>query len=556
MEYRIDSNKMLIVEPRISFQDNRSENLLNGETRTAAEALLNSTINNRNNESNALNLRNEITWRHGFSSKPGRSYSINLNNNFSLRNSDAYLDAITGYQKAGSLLYDTLRQFTDNYTRNNSVSVNVAYSEPVGKKAQLQVNYNPQFSRNKTDQRNYLFNSASESYSIPDTSQSNLFNNTVKSQNGGLSYRLGDRDLQFNLGINHQTTRLESDQQFPQIFRVDKRFNNWLPNAYLRYNLSRQTNLRIFYRTRVENPNVNQLQNVFNITNPLYITSGNPQLDQSYSHSLSGRISMTNSQKATNFYAGVFTQAASNYITNGTWIATADSFLTDNIVLRKGAQYSRPVNLDGFKSLRSYVNYGFPLKFIKSNLNLNGGITFAKQPGLINNVVNESNNLVYTMGANIGSNISEFIDFNVSYSGNINTVKNSVQQNLNNRFYSHSAGVRVNLLTKSGWFLLNDVSNQLYKGLAAGFDQDFWLWNASAGKKFLKNNRGELKLSVFDLLRQNQSVVRNIGETYIEDVQTQVLQQYFMLTFTYTLRNFGRGPRQDAEQREGRDFRR
>jgi len=31
----------------------------------------------------------------------------------------------------------------------------------------------------------------------------------------------------------------------------------------------------------------------------------------------------------------------------------------------------------------------------------------------------------------------------------------------------------------------------------------------------------------------------NATETYIEDVQTQVLQQYFMLTFSYRLRNFG-----------------
>jgi hypothetical protein len=59
------------------------------------------------------------------------------------------------------------------------------------------------------------------------------------------------------------------------------------------------------------------------------------------------------------------------------------------------------------------------------------------------------------------------------------------------------------------------------------------------GKKFLANQKGELKLSVFDLLKQNQSISRNVTETYIEDIQNQVLQQYFMLTFTYNLRNFG-----------------
>jgi hypothetical protein len=40
----------------------------------------------------------------------------------------------------------------------------------------------------------------------------------------------------------------------------------------------------------------------------------------------------------------------------------------------------------------------------------------------------------------------------------------------------------------------------------------------SAGKKLFKSRKGELRLSVFDLMRQ-----------------------YFMLTFSYNLRNFGAG---------------
>ena len=54
-----------------------------------------------------------------------------------------------------------------------------------------------------------------------------------------------------------------------------------------------------------------------------------------------------------------------------------------------------------------------------------------------------------------------------------------------------------------------------------------------------KKQQGELKLSVFDLLKQNRSIVRNVTDVYIEDVQNEVLRQYFMLTFTYNLRTFG-----------------
>jgi hypothetical protein len=57
-------------------------------------------------------------------------------------------------------------------------------------------------------------------------------------------------------------------------------------------------------------------------------------------------------------------------------------------------------------------------------------------------------------------------------------------------------------------------------------------------KKFLANKQAELELSVFDLLNQNTSIARLNTESYIEDTRTDVLQQYFMLTFTYKFQNF------------------
>ncbi len=71
----------------------------------------------------------------------------------------------------------------------------------------------------------------------------------------------------------------------------------------------------------------------------------------------------------------------------------------------------------------------------------------------------------------------------------------------------------------------------------------------------LKKQAGEIKLSVFDLLKQNRSISRNVTASYIQDVDNQVLQQYFMLTFTYKLKTFGKGKPNDDNDR-GREFRR
>ena len=264
-------------------------------------------------------------------------------------------------------------------------------------------------------------------------------------------------------------------------------------------------------------------------------------MKQQYTNNFITRYTYTNSAKGQSFFANIFFQTTKDYVANAVYTALQDSMLTNTVTLYKGSQISKPVNLDGYISARSFFTFGLPLKFIKSNLNFNAGVSYSKLPGLINNVSNISNNYNYNLVGVLASNISEYIDFTLSYSGNINVVKNTLQPNLNNNYFVQSAGITANLLSKKGLFFQNDLSNQYYKGLSDGFNQNYWLWNVAIGQKFLKNQAGELKLSVFDLLKQNKSITRNVTESYIEDVRNQVLQQYFMLTFSYKLKNFGSG---------------
>ena len=158
---------------------------------------------------------------------------------------------------------------------------------------------------------------------------------------------------------------------------------------------------------------------------------------------------------------------------------------------------------------------------------------------MVNYKLNNTNNYVYNTGVVFASNISEYVDFNLSYNASFNNATTTTGNSLNSNFVNQTAGLQMNLLNKKGWFVNNDITDQSYSGLTGGFNQSFWLWNAAIGKKFLAKRAGELKLSVFDLLKQNQSIIRTVTGAYIEDARTQVLQQYFLLTFTYSLRNFG-----------------
>jgi uncharacterized membrane protein YgcG len=550
IEYRIDSSNSLIINPSLNFQKNNSLSHSVSQTYYGAGDTVNTSDNITKSHRDGYNLRNNILYRHAFA-KRGRSFSINLNTTLNKNDGESYV--ISHYRFFDGGVIDSLQnQFTTNPTNGYSIASNVAYTEPIGKKGQLQINYLPSYSKSKADQQTFRYDPAIDKYSRFDSSLSNRFTNETIAHNGGISYRLGTtRDNQFSIGVNIQHSELKSDRIFPTVTQVDQAFTTLLPNLMWRKKISLHSNFNIFYRANTNFPSITQLQDVVNTNNPLRVSSGNPDLKQSYTHFLSGRYTFTNTQKGQSFFANIFMQAAQDYISNATFRAVnGDSIIQKGITLKEGSQLTKPVNLDGYKSFRSFFTYSMPVKFIKSNLNLSTGFIYSKLPGMVNYLKTMTNNYTYNTGVVIASNISEYIDFNLSYNANFNYVTNSAQDQ-DDRYVNQAAGLQLSLLTKTGWFVQNDLSNQTYSGLSSAYNQSYWLWNAAIGKKFLKNKTGELKLSAFDLLKQNQSIVRTVQENYVEDSQTKVLQQYFMLTFTYSLKNFGKPPARNFERRGG-----
>ncbi|MBL7763188.1 MAG: outer membrane beta-barrel protein, partial [Chitinophagaceae bacterium] len=469
LEYKIDSSNSVIINPSLNFQKNNSVSNSLAQTFYGANDTANTSVNDGSSYRNGYNLRNNILYRHSFAKKR-RSLSVNLNTTLNKNNSRSFVYSNYRFFQGASFEDSLQNQYSDNQADGYTISSNIAYTEPVGKKGQLQFNYSPSYSRNNADQQTYLFDNVDGKYNDFDTTLSNLFENTITSHNAGISYRLGaSRDNQFSVGVNFQNSKLQSDRSFPTITTVDQTFTNILPNLRWSRKVSPRSSFNIFYRASTNFPGVSQLQDVVNLSNPLRVSSGNPDLQQSYSHFISGRYTFINTQKGQSLFANIFLQGTQDYISNATYVASADSVIQQGIVLKAGSQFTKPVNLDGYKSIRSFLTYSLPVKFIKSNINLNAGFAYSKLPGLINNVKTNTDNFIYNAGVVIASNISENIDFNISYSANFNNARSSASQQQNNRYVNQAVGIQLNLLSKNGWFVHNDISNQMYSGLSDGF---------------------------------------------------------------------------------------
>ena len=87
--------------------------------------------------------------------------------------------------------------------------------------------------------------------------------------------------------------------------------------------------------------------------------------------------------------------------------------------------------------------------------------------------------------------------------------------------------------------LRNEFNYITNTGRSDGFNASIPLLNMSLAKSFLKNNRGELKFSVSDVLNKNLGINRSASNNFIEDIRYNVLQRFFMLSFSYSLHKSG-----------------
>ena len=535
MVYTPDTLNSIIELPRLYFQNNSSSSLLSGVNSLATQQLINQTANDNYAHTSGDNLSNHIILRHKFD-EPGRTISLDVGATMNNKRGTTMQEATSEYYQATGTASDTLNQQTPVRTEGYSLSSRLAYTEPVGGVSLLMLSYTPSFSRNNSDNKKYNFDPLTGEYTTPDTAYSNSYENQYWTQSGGIAYRLRISGLNAMAGVSYQVASLHGRQTFPLSSTIDRIFYNVLPNAMLMVNLADHKNLRIFYRTSTQAPSITQLQDVVDNSNPLQLSTGNPALSQSYTQSIIARYSVTNVDNARSVFLLLSAGYTNNDIANATTTALRDTILSGGIVMNRGTQLTYPVNLNDQWTVNSFLTYSLVVTPIKSNLNLTSGLTYARSPGLINRNLNVANTYGPSAGAVLSSNVSEKVDFTLSYQGNYNISQNSFEPDLNSHYYSHTAGVKSSLMFWQGIVYRNEVDNALISGLSGGYDKNTVLWNMSFGKKLFAKEQGELTMSVADLLNQNKSVTRTVTGTYIEDTQNNVLGRYYMLTFTYTVR--------------------
>ncbi len=526
LEWTLSDKASILFRPNVSIGEGSFDERRNFSTDGLNRTKINDGFSRSAGDNTSQSLSGDLLYRQRLG-KPGRTFSVNVT--YSYSNND-----LEGRNQSETNVYGNrpsttiLDQKFGLNSNSFSLGARASYTEPLGNNYFMELAYRYRYQLSNSDREAYNYNDITGYWDIYDSTYSNSFRNIFINQQAEVNIRKNSDKYSYTLGFNAQPSYTESVGGERDISRSVVNFS---PSAQFDYRFSDMENIRVRYRGNTNQPSINQLQPVPDNSNPLFVQQGNPDLLPEFSHRLN--IEYGNTNRTT--FRSLRIRMDGSY--------TFDKIVNKTYYDESGVQYSMPVNENGVYSVSANVMYNTPIKkskFYISNFtrtSLNNGINYS------NAIRNRTTSLSLSESVRLtyrGEKIEASVGGRASYSYAWYTI----EQNTRPATWTNSVSTYINWTMPAGFNLVTDLEHRFYIGFGEGYNEPSTVWNAEISKLLLKN-AATLRLRVFDILNQSKNMWRTTTDNYIEDIQNNTLQQYFMLSFTFRFGSFG--------GRDGRD---
>lgn len=527
-DIKIDSTFLINIKPTLSYNNLKGNRSNESVSMDEDLQLTNSASSENSNEINSRKFKNviDVTKKYG---SAGGFVKFNFTNEWNNVDGEDHLYSET--RLFGNNPSEEIRdQYTDSENDDTKYVGSVTYRTPLlSEKLFLDLKYHYDFKQNLNTKSVFDFDESTQKYSLFNTTLSTdyTFNNTRSIPYASLVFKAEKVSLEGGIGYVFQ--KLQGKDGLRPELQVDNKFEAFQMYARGNVNFSSTARLYTGYTLRNEAPQIEQLLPSTDVSDPLNLITGNPDLKPVNSHSFYVNFNNYNFQKGTGYYAYINADIDENAVVSQTVVdennirQTTYANVKGKYNISGSLSANRKFNLDSLISIKPRIgvwsNY-------YQDVNFNNGIEY------------QSHN--YSITPNMGLSFSwqKVLDIRTSYSVRIG--KNSFENNLfeDRSYLSHSLNLRTSLFVPKNFEWRNDIDFNYNSDIAEGFQKSAWFWNSTLAYSMLKD-QGTVTLKIYDLLNQNTNARRTSSENFIQDSQSTVLRQYFMLSFSYKFNTLG-----------------
>lgn len=523
-DFKFDSLSSLRIKVNGKLVNDKNTTLVNAETDDENLQVINKNFRSNSGTGDTKIFLTSALWRQKLKKK-GRTISLLASQKYSDKNSTGYLFSATEYFFNGSPNgKDTVDQYKSLFTKTLTTTSRLVYTEPLGKKALLEFNYAFNQVNSKSDRKS--FDKFNNKYELLNNLFSIKYGLNYLTNSAGFKYQYTGKKIIANIGTNIGFSDLTQRDSVGRRIKT-YHFFNLFPTARFNYKIAAQRNLSVSYSGTPGPPGIEQVQPILENTNPLFVTIGNANLRQSFSHNISL------------FYNDFKMLTGRNIWINGDFNTVQDAIVTSQVIDAQGKTTQQYINTKGNYNYSLYLNYGMKIKKIDIYTDFSISTSGSRYVNFVNSLKTISNN--QSTGFEIRLWKSKEDKYEISATANFK--KNSSTTNISNiksNFLSqdHGAQASINLTKK---IILGSDMNFYHRQKIDAFDKNnnLTVWNTYLSYKLFKKNNGVLKFEVNDILKQRRGYDRSYTSNKLYERNYNMLGQFALLSFTW---NFTKTP--------------
>lgn len=536
LEFDVDETLRISVQPNLSVNRNNSSNTNNTVSIDEEGDLINSNERVSISDGVQRNFSNRVSLMKKLDTI-GTILSLTISNNNSENKNTSNLNSIREvYGNNPSVAY--LDQLSEVDNRSDSYELDASFRQPLTSKLFLNIGY--QFSHDqRANSREVMdYDEDTNGYTLFNEALSSDFNFKNQQQSPSLGIQSQGGKLNFRANANYVFTDL-TNTDFLQNSSFSNSYKNLTFNTNINYTLGKNKRLSLRYNSRLDIPNVNQLQPVPNVNDPLNIVIGNPDLVPGINHGISINYNNYNWRER----SGVYLYSRVNIQNDRVSAVTT----TDEDFLRT----TRFTNVNG--NYNGYGGFGYSKQIKKDsvytlNFNIRPSFNIDQRVSFTNGVELKAKSFSVSPYVSTTFNYKELLEIEPGYGISFNNTRYNLEQIDNIEYTSQNANLRLTSYWPKNVIWGNDLNYRYNGNVGPGFKKDALFWNMSLGLQILKE-KGTIKILAYDLLDQNINTRRTTGEDFIQDYQGTMLKRYFMASFSYKFDQFG-----GKKQTRGRRF--